>query len=280
MDGMFIDNWTYEVFAKEGDNFETAQFRLWTPENDDKLNGILVLLDHYNGNGLYLAEDLDWRKFATNFKLAIISVYFYSTDSQTGYFIANQGSGQALQDAVVQLGQRHNLSQLSTLPFLLRGYSGGGMFSYTFSAYYPELVAGIADVRGGGLLLEMARNVYVPGLILVGEYETARIEHTRTVINSLRDAGGTWGYAIQPKQNHYGNLKPADDLVRSFFEKVIEQRVDSDTKKLIEISQENGWLGNHQNLEIHSFETYPEIKMEASWLIDEVFAIKWQEFQK
>ena len=40
--GFFIDDWTYEVYSKEDDNFETAQFRLWLPADKSSVRGLLM----------------------------------------------------------------------------------------------------------------------------------------------------------------------------------------------------------------------------------------------
>jgi len=49
--------------------------------------------------------------------------------------------------------------------------------------------------------------------------------------------------------------------------------------ELIAISENTSWLGNNETKEIYSFDTYPDNKNEASWLIDAEFAILLKAYQ-
>ena len=102
----------------------------------------------------------------------------------------------------------------------------------------------------------------------------------KEVVASKREAGGNWAYAIEPGQDHYGDLKPSDDLIRTFFTSVIKQRIHPDTNALIVIPQSSGWLGNNNSKLYAPYESYNENKSDASWLIDEAFANKWKNFQQ
>jgi len=270
--GRFIDDWTYDVTPKPSDNFSIGQFRLWIPNNNTPLKAILVLSHSYNSNGLGLAHSTVWQQYATNNNLALLSVRLVGD-----YTDAHSGSGMALISALNTIADKHGLNEIKSLPFLLRGYSAGGVFSYTFSSLMPNRVIAFANIRGGNLPETSNNNVSIPALMLVGELETWRIDRIKQIVLSKRSQGGLWSYAIEPNQNHYGNLTFSDEIIRIFFTKTLSKRIGDNS--LNTILESTGWLGKHASIEAFPFNDYPDNKNVASWLIDSEFATMWKNFQ-
>ena len=275
--GAFINDWTYSVYPKGEDNFSTAEFKLWIPESGE-LNGILVLSGHNNSNSLYLAEDAQWRSFAVSNRLAIAATYLVSSAS-SHYGFSGEGSGNALILALDKIAAKNNISNFDKLPYFLRGYSAGGIFSYSFSEFFTAKTAAVVDIRGGieSNNTNNTNNLNVPGLILVGEQELTRIESVKSIIANKRSRNGLWSYAIEPNAHHSSNQKPSDNLARIFFTEVLANRssLNNPNSNFIE----EGYLGNNQTKEYQPYLEYIGNKEEASWLIDASFAQAWKEYQ-
>lgn len=278
--GEFIDEYTYQVFPKPGDNFDIAAFRLWVPENND-LKAIMVLVHSYNSNGLGLANSTFWQKFATTEHLAIISVYLNENSPASEYYAyAGSGSGNALLEALKAFSDKYVDAGLEDLPFILRGYSAGGVFSHSFSAFQPDRVIAFANIRGGSLDETSDVNSSIPGLMLYGENDHE--DRNRIIIEKVeanRDIGGVWTLIKEPGVDHFGGLFESDFMIQIFFSKALNERLQENTKVLKSLNEEEGWLGNHDTFEVFTFESYPGSKKQASWLFDEEFALQWQNYQ-
>lgn len=279
-EGEFIDEYTYRVFPKPGDNFDVAEFRLWMPE-EKNLKAIMVLVPSYNSNSLGMANSIFWQKFATDEHLAILSVHFKEISAASDYYAyAGSGSGRALLKGLKVLSDKYMDAGLEDLPFVLRGYSAGGVFSHSFSAFQADRVIAFANIRGGSLDITSDVNSSIPGLMLYGEYDNeSRNQRIIDIVELNRESGGVWGLVKEPSVDHFGGLEKADILIQAFFSKALDKRLQENTLTLKGLNVEEGWLGNHNTFDIHSFETYPSSKKQASWLFDEEFALLWQNIQ-
>jgi hypothetical protein len=280
--GEFIDDSTYRVFPANADNFDIAEFRLWVPETENRVKAVLVLLGSHNFNGLGLGSTEEWRSFALREEVAILSVHFKVLDSWTGYYPdAHLGTGQALLTALQKLSEASGNNYINDLPFLLRGYSAGGVFSYSFSAFQPDRVVAFANIRGGGLNVTPDNNLKVPGLMFYGDEDLPeRNERIKGIVASRRSVGGLWCLVREPHTGHYGELKEPDNLIRMLFSKALNKRLQGNHQNLTEIKEAEGWLGDQVSYETAPYNEFPGDKTMASWLLDEEFASNWKGLQE
>lgn len=283
--GEFIDGWTYRIFPNAGSNFDVAEFRLWLPDSTDisKIRAIQILASSYNSNGLGLVQSDAWQEFALEQDLGLLSVHFKTFNPVSiyeSYSNANDGSGAALLSAFKAICKQREMEKLLDLPFLLRGYSAGGMFSCSFSVFRPKRVLAFADIRGWVIASSSQDNKDIPGLFLLGEFDRAESNLVmKNAVKNNRLIDGPWCYAVEPDVDHFGGLERSDKLIRKFFAAAIEQRLKEGTSELQLIPIHSGWLGNNESLESFPYNEYPGEKNAASWLINEEFALKWQEYQ-
>jgi|GEM_PF-5228164 len=54
-------------------------------------------------------------------------------------------------DGVTKIAEKNNVPEIATLPFLLRGYSAGGVFAHNFSTYQPDRSVAFVDIMGIGI---------------------------------------------------------------------------------------------------------------------------------
>ena len=278
-EGAFEDDWTYEVFPTVSDNFVRAKFRLWVPDIPEEPRAILILGTSYNGSSLGLVHSDVWQEYANQEKLVLLTFYLKSDDTGGYYANASGGSGAALLKALKAITDKHNLPNVNDLPFLSRGYSAGGSFSYNMSEFLPDRVVAYANIRGS-ILSTVVTNKDVPGLMIMGEFDNDT--GIKNVINTViyhRQVGGVICFALEPNVDHFGGLNNADKLIRQFFSFALEKRLSGTSSQLNVIPESSGWLGENNVYEYFLFDEYTAEKDFASWLINEEFAESWQKFQ-
>lgn len=285
--GSFSDNWTCSINPGQGANFNVAEFRLWVPDTADvsKLRAILVLLDGVNSDALPLASSKYWQAYATANNVALMGVHLANIPLPTSnpYIDARLGSGDALVLALKAIAEKNNISQIASLPFLLRGYSSGGMFSYYFSLYNPQRTVAFTDIRGWYIGKTSSENAVVPALFLIGEKDTVTTvppDNVQQIVYEKRSHNGLWGYAIEPFASHYSNTGKSDSLTQLFFTSCLNRRTSSGSTTLTILPEIEGWLGNNSSKTYSTYDAYSGNKITASWLIDEPFAKAWVEYQK
>ncbi len=280
--GEFIDENTYRVFPKKQDNFGVAEFRLWVPESNEQVRAVVILLGSYNFNGLGLAKTFEWQAFGNLENVALLGVNFKTISDVSGYYPeAHLGSGQALLNALAKLAERSGNEYIKDLPLLLRGYSAGGVFSYSFSGFKNERVLAFANIRGGGLSFTQDTNKGIPGLMIYGENDAPqRNSRIISTVEEKRSAGGNWSLLKEPGVDHYGELIKPDIFIRMLFKKVLATRLKEGSNELYALDESDGWLGDPSTLEIYPFSEFTGDKTKASWLIDEEFAKSWKDFQQ
>ncbi|MGI9531463.1 hypothetical protein [Lutimonas sp.] len=280
--GAFIDDTTYEVFATPEDNFEIAEFKLWVPDITNPVRAVAVLTHSYNSNGLGYANSAYWQEFARKESIAILAVYLTNAEgASVSYTDAQRGSGRALLNSLGFLADKIGKDYIKDLPLLLRGYSAGGVFSYSFSGFLPDRVLGFANMRGGSMDITPDTNLRIPGLLFFGELDAPqRNSRIFEVIAEKRLAGANWSLILEPDTDHFGGLDAPEAMIQMFFSEVLEKRLLSGSNTLADIPENSGWLGDNVRGEIYSFDQYPYDKTKASWLLSEEFAKQWLDFQR
>ncbi len=284
----FIDDWACAVNPGNGANFDIGEFRLWVPDTSvvPQVKAILVLADGSNSNATNLTASNEWRTYAIANKLALMGVHLETQSSQTvfdNYADARNGSGEALIKALEAITEKNHIPHIATLPFLVRGYSAGGMFSYFFSAYVPKRVIAFADIRGWVIVQTIAETKNIPGLFSIGELDmpsSGQRDMTEQIIQLKRKQDGLWSYAVEPGAEHFTSLTASDSLVKLFFSSALKYRLGTASNDLLTITPSSGWLGNTDTKSVFSYGTYPGEKEKAGWLTDETFAKAWEKFQK
>lgn len=277
--GEFLDDWTYEIFPTKVDNFTVAQFRLWLPDNIDDPDAILIVAGSYNSNGLGLILSKGWQEYANKENIALLSFNLKSTATGNYYAIASGGSGNALLKALDAILDKHDLQNLNTLPFMSRGYSAGGIFSYYFSVFLPGRVIAYANIRGT-VNSKTLVNRDIPGLMIMGEFDTgARNDNVMNTLLENRMDGGALCFVLEPGVDHFGELFDSDELIKQFFSIALKKRLVSGSTQLKLIPESSGWLGDNVTKEYFDFDNYPNSRSSASWLINEDFAKSWHYFQ-
>jgi hypothetical protein len=260
--GRFQDNWTYNVFIENNVN-NSNTFKLWVPQ-DVKPRAILVLSVGGGGNGTNMVNNPDWKAFAIEEKLALVGTHIKSNYEE---------AAQNLKFAVSQISEARGLENMVGLPYLLRGHSAGGRFSYDFSKVYPVSTIAWSNIKG---TLTPSDQTLPPGLFIVGEDDL--LQRNQSIESSFlkqRKNGSICVFALEPNAGH--GAGSSDPLIRTFFSSILNKTFDG-TGSVSSIDATEVLLGNNQTLEFWPFAEYPGNKEEASCLIDESFAEAWVDF--
>jgi pimeloyl-ACP methyl ester carboxylesterase len=273
------------VSPAQSDWHSSANYRLWIPNGVKEIRGLIVM-QHGCGSdaevsGLDHANDLQWQALALKHQFALLGSKV-SAGSQPCEFWAfpSGGSESTFLQAIRSLGQISRHLELETVPWVLRGHSGGAEWiAYMFAKYSRRTIAAVA-MRGGGFLLVGAdpSMSQVPVFFVVGENDPFPydcVEVPKQVFLRQRKKGAVWSFASSPKTAHeVGNTR---FLAIPYLDAVIAERLNSNGE-LVAIAPQKGWLGNLTTHEISSASSYTGNPLEAAWLPNEDVARKWKEY--
>jgi pimeloyl-ACP methyl ester carboxylesterase len=270
---------TMDETVPPGNNYDKAEFRLWLPDDVATVRAALILVPGSNGDGRPMADDPDWRAFATRNKLALVGCRF--TDKQHDqsfiehYVNVSQGSGQALLSTMDTFATRSKHPELATVPFLLWGMSAGGEFNYEFVAWKPERVLAFVVNKGGiyytALASQAARSV--PGILFIGGKDLdSRIHIISGLFDLNRRAGALWALAEEPGVAHV--VGRSNEVAKILYEDVLSLRLDS--KEMRTLSPKEGFIADVKQKTFRPAAAAPAGTEGTAWLPTERVARAWQ----
>ncbi|MDF1851975.1 MAG: hypothetical protein P1U85_14135 [Verrucomicrobiales bacterium] len=235
--------------AEDGLKF-AVQYTVWIPEVVENLRGVIV---HQHGcgtgsakSGLTGAFDLHWQALAREHDCALLSpVYEYEEGKSCRLWCdPEQGSAQAFQEGLRDLGKLSGHPELEKVPWALWGHSGGGVWVGIMTALYPERVAA-TWMRSGVLPIEQRPNrepvtlhevnelmLSVPMMVNLGTGEGVTVKEGRfsgvwpaakKFMENVREKNGLGAISIDPLTDHQcGNQRY---LAMPWFDVCLEARL-------------------------------------------------------
>lgn len=274
---------TYDAGVSPGNNYDQAKFRLWVPDELEYVRAVLVLVPGSNGDGRDQVDTRLWRDLAKDEGLALVGLYM--TDKPHDdmfiehYVDVGQGSGDALLQALGELGSMSGHPELRTAPLLLWGMSAGGEFNYEFALWKPERVAAFVVNKGGiyysALASKAARSV--PGLFFIGDQDMAfRNDIIRGVFSVNRRAGALWALVEQPGVAHA--VAGSDDIAAQYFRDVLGLRLNDPQVPAVlhELTLPDGWYCDPTTVSCEMAAGAASPKTPISWLPAKGSAEVWQ----
>jgi hypothetical protein len=128
---------------------------LWIPSGVTRLRGIIV---HQHGAGLNAAAhgalaayDLHWQALAKKWDCALLGPTYHvlnnAIDASPGgaqlWFDPGMGSDKAFLKALSELASKSGHPELDSVPWVLWGHSGGGIWSDVMTDLHPERVVAV-----------------------------------------------------------------------------------------------------------------------------------------
>ena len=219
----------YEASTTPGQLIFPAQFTVWIPANVETLRGAVV---HQHGcgegsckSGQTGAFDLHWQALAEKHGCALLAPSYEQPqkgDCQM-WCDPRNGSDDAFQRALVDLGKKCGHPELATAPLALWGHSGGGHWAGGMTLLHPDRVAAVW-LRSGVPLLQANPDrpqikhhqvpeaaLRVPMMCNPGTKEGVTEKNGRfakvwpaneTLFSAVRGKGGLIGVAVDPLTAH------------------------------------------------------------------------------
>lgn len=296
----------YEASTEPGGLAFAVNYTIWIPEDVETLRGVVV---HQHGcgegsckSGLTGAFDLHWQALARKHGCALLGPSYeqpQQADCQK-WCDPRNGSGEAFQRCLVDLGRKAGHPELATVPWALWGHSGGGHWAGGMVLVHPERVAA-AWLRSGVPLFEPNPErtsirphelpeaaLGVPVMCNPGTKEGVTVKDGRfakvwpanvTFLETMRARGGLVGVAVDPLTAHEcGNQRY---LAIRWLDACLAARLpEKPGDPLRPMPEKGGWLAP-----ITGGDAVPAARFEgdpgkAGWLPNEAIARAWTEYVK
>ncbi len=289
---------TFDVTIPPGENYDKAEFRLWVPDEPDTIKGVLVAVHGSNLDSRPWVKQASWKRFAESRKLDVSASYWQGLALRHGlallgcnltdkphenmfieeYCKVDEGSGQALLDALTELAGQSGRPELSDAPLAFWGISAGGQFNYEFACWRPERTITFVLNKGGvyytALAPQAAREV--PGILFIGEKDSP---FRNGIINGIfsmnRRANALWALTVEPKGVH--EAARSLEMSEVYFDEVIPLRLPREPRGALRpLRLENGYLGDLDTLTYAPYDEEKAKEGPAAWLPTEKTAQAWQ----
>jgi pimeloyl-ACP methyl ester carboxylesterase len=219
---------------------------------------VLVLCPGMNQDGAFFLNESPWMDFARDNDLGVIALSYKSNsdqmygESREGYYWPEQGSGEALLDAVRSTYGRD-------LPILIYGFSGGAQFTSRFAEWVPERVIAWAAYSAQFWDSPSTNSVTPPGIVACGELDALRWFPSFAYFYEGRALGKPWTWVTLVETGHHrkGSLEA---FVREYFISVLNDEsspgIYLDVDSRLVVFEENvmqpeliSWLPNERLIE-------------------------------
>jgi hypothetical protein len=294
----------YESSGKPGELIFPVQYTIWIPKGVTKLRGVVV---HQHGcgegsckSGLTGAWDLHWQALAHKHDCALLSPTFEQpgkADCQM-WCDPRNGSNKTFLKSLQDLGQMSGHPELSEVPWVLWGHSGGGHWVGGMTLLFPNRVVA-CWLRSGVPLLEVnperaqikphnlpSDALQVPIMCNPGTKEGVTEKKGRfarvwpsnlTFFNKVRSAGGLVGVSIDPLSSHEcGNSRY---MAIPWLDACLSARLPKTSgRKLRPMPTKNAWLAPLLGKKAQSILKFQGNPLEAVWLPNAKIAHTWMQF--
>lgn len=295
----------YEASNEPNKLAYAVSYTVWVPEGVKEIRGVIV---HQHGcgpgsckSGLTAAFDLHWQALARKHNCALLGTSYEQPDKTADCQLwcdPRNGSSEAFQKALVDLGNASGHPELASVPWALWGHSGGGHWAGGMVMLHPERIAA-AWLRSGVPLFEANPDrtsikphnlpeaaLQVPIMCNPGTKEGFTVKEGRfasvwpanvAFFNAVRSKGGLVAVAIDPLTAHEcGNQRY---LAIRWLDTCLEARLpDTAGAPLNTMPSNETWLAKLGNTEAVSSSAFSGEPLEASWLPNESFAELWMQY--
>ena len=251
--------------------------RLWIPNNVTPLRGVIIIGNGALGDQRGRTAETDWQALARAHDFALMGTSLYICQSAAD---VNAEVPMLLAD----LGWYATASghpEVTNLPFVLCGWSGGGQIAYGINSKIPERVIAYEVDKGGyyvaGALSAAA--LKTPAIYVAGQIDSAnRITAITGLFDTNRPSGGLCALAFEQNTGHAeGNV---NGVFFTFFDHAIRARYPAGATPLtgpvtlLDLTESNGWLAAKPTVNnglsglVYAYANYQGTKTSACWLMD------------
>lgn len=281
---------------------------LWIPDSAKQLRGVIV---HQHGagsvtaiQGSTAAYDLHWQALAKKWDCALwCSSYHMENDAvdltpggAELWFDPRRGSEKTFLKGLDEFAVKSEHPELSKVPWILWGHSGGGIWADVMTTLHPERVVAVW-LRSGSAEMFRQRSEFpqpqvpegafkVPMMSNPGAKESGPYTGTLTTFKQYRLKGAPVGFAPDPRTGH--ECGDSRYLAIPYLDACMAMRLPdkgSTNQTLKPVDMSHGWLAalvekDPQNATAVPAAEYKGNPLEAVWLPNEAVAKAWVEYVK
>ena len=296
----------YEASQTPGELIFPVNYTAWVPPGVKTLRGVIV---HQHGcgegsckSGLTGAFDLHWQALARKHDCALIAPSYEQPEKADCQMWCDprNGSDNAFQKCLVDLGEKSGHPELAKVPWALWGHSGGGHWAGGMVLLHPERVAA-AWLRSGVPLVQpdparatiKAHTVPeaalgVPMMCNPGTKEGVTVKDGRFAkvwsaneifFSEVRSKGGLIGVAVDPLTSHEcGNQRYLSIL---WLDACLSVRLPKNGEGALNPMPADGaWFSPLLGTEAVPLKGFTGDKNAAVWLPNERIARAWMQYVK
>lgn len=294
----------YEPSTEPGELIFGVNYTIWIPPGVETLRGVVV---HQHGcgegsckSGLTGAFDLHWQALAKKHDCALLAPSYeqpQKADCQM-WCDPRNGSSDAFQRGLKDLGKQSGHPELTTVPWALWGHSGGGHWAGGMVMLHPERVAA-AWLRSGVPLFEANPDrpsikphklpnaaLGVPMMCNPGTKEGVTVKDGRfarvwpaneVFFNTVRGKGGLLGVAVDPLTAHEcGNQRY---LAIRWLDTCLSVRLpEASGEPLRKMPTKGAWLAPITGKSAYTVANYDDDPKKHGWLPNESVARLWEQY--
>ncbi len=253
--------------------------RLWIPNDVTVIRGVIVLANGAGGDQRGRTAETDWQAFARAHGFALMGTH--------GYVCYGNGTTSVDTEVPVLLGDlawyatASGHPEVTNLPFVLGGWSGGGQVAYGINTKIPERVIAFITNKGAYYIQNplAAAALKTPSIGVAGQLDgVGGRTAVKNNFESNRPLGALWADAFEWNTPHAeGNV---DGVFFTFFDHAIRARYPAGATPLtgpvtlLDLPETSGWLAteptesNGLSGSVYAYADYPGTKTSACWLMD------------
>ena len=213
---------------------------------------------------------------ARQFGLAILGAEQRGLSSSTAsdqFVLAGLASG----------GAESGHPEMSNIPLLTFGMSGGGPEALGFAHRNPDRTIGVvlrAPAKNHNAVMAPSDATFlnVPVLLITGELDTVvDVPYLRELFAEVRGYGGLWSYTETPGAQHFDVPPQVYDLIRGWTRSILEARLPATSGGALgSIDEAAGWLGDNDSLDTWPWAEFSGDRDAATWLPSAAVAALWR----
>jgi pimeloyl-ACP methyl ester carboxylesterase len=298
----------YPASTNEGELQTAVTYTLWIPDGVKTLRGLIV---HQHGagttasiEGSTAAYDLHWQALAKKWDCALLGPSYHvknekidlSPGGSEAWFDPRCGSEKIFLKSLDEFAAQSDHPELRTVPWVLWGHSGGGIWADVMTTLHPDRVVAVW-LRSGSAEMFRQRSEFpqpqvpegafkVPEMGNPGMKEAGPYTGTLATFKQYRLKGSPVGFAPDPRTGH--ECGDSRYLAIPYLDACMAMRLPdkgstNQTLKPVDVS--HAWLAalvekDPQNAAAVPAAEYKGNPLEAVWLPNEAVAKAWIEYVK
>lgn len=294
---------SYPPSTEKGELQIGVTFTLWVPGGVEKIRGVIV---HQHGagttaskEGSTAAYDLHWQALARKWDCALLGPAYHvsneAIDLTSGgselWFDPRLGSEKTFLTALREFSVKSGHPEISVVPWVLWGHSGGGIWADVMACLHPDRVIAMW-LRSGSAAMFRTKPEFIQPKIPEAVYEIPFMCNpgvkeknnlpgigTLATFKEYRAKGAPVGFAEDPRTGH--ECGDSRYLAIPYLDACLAIRLpdkNSNDQKLKFVNKKDGWLASLTTDKIMPAKEFGEEVSQAVWLPNEVLANAWEEY--